>query len=99
MKFEKITPGMVLYDVHSYRMGNTTTRSLGTWTVKVLEVDAETRSARVSWNGNTPQWYSERQFASLKDKKPVLIRTTFGAYRRPTREELKEIRAKQKDLP
>lgn len=29
IKFEKITPGMELLDIHSYRMGNTTMTRLG----------------------------------------------------------------------
>ncbi len=40
MKFEKIKPGMVLLDIHSYRMGNTTMRQLGLWEVMVVSVDA-----------------------------------------------------------
>lgn len=92
MKFDKLVPGMVLYDVHSYRMGNTTLRSLGTWTVRVKQIDAERRCALVSWNGNQDQWYGESDFAKLKDKKPILIRTGMGGYRRPTREELKAMK-------
>lgn len=97
MKFEKIQPGMTLYDVHSTRMGNTTMRSLGTWQVKVLEIDTERRRARVSWNSNPPTWYSESQLAKLKGERPTLIKTAGGAYRRPTLKEMQEIRAKKKE--
>lgn len=95
MKFEKIKPGMELYDVHSYKMGNTTMRSIGVWTVRVVSVDAERRSAICSWNGNKPEYYSESRLAKLKDKEPILIKAGL-ARRRPTREELKAIRAQQK---
>lgn len=95
MKFEKIEPGMILWDVHSYRMGNTTVRSLGTWQVKILSVDRERQCASVSWNGNPAQTYYRLRLEKLKDKKPTLVRTGFGAYRRPTREEAKAIREKE----
>lgn len=55
-KFDTIKPGDILYDVHSYRMGNTKMRAQGCWEVRVIEVDAERRRALVSWNGNTPDW-------------------------------------------
>lgn len=60
IKFEKIEPGMVLYDRHRYKMGNTTVRSIGEWRVKVLEVDRENRRVRYSWNGNDPEWSPAR---------------------------------------
>lgn len=92
MKFEKIQPGMVLYDVHSYKMGNTTRSSVGVWEVRVISVDQETRTAMVNWNGNAPKKYREKQLSKLRDKKPVLIRGAFGNYRRATREEIKAMK-------
>ncbi len=67
MKFEKIRPGMVLYDRHKYRAGNTTMRVLGEWTVRIVSTDAATRTAVASWNGNPPQKWPERNLAKLKD--------------------------------
>jgi hypothetical protein len=96
MKFDKLAVGMVLFDLHSYRMGNTTMRSLGVWPVRVVEIDAEKRRALCNWNGNAPTWYSEWNIEKLKGKKPILISTGMGGQRRPTREELAEIRAKAK---
>lgn len=95
MKFEKIEKGMELFDCHSYRMGNTTMRSLGVWPVRVLEVDIERRRAFVSWNGNRPEWYYERDLAKLKKDEPILIRTRMGS-RRPTKEERAAILAERK---
>ena len=65
IKFEKLQPGMILFDIHSHRMGNTTMRQLGKWTVKVISVDVEHRTAMVSWNGNHPEEWSERQLRKL----------------------------------
>jgi hypothetical protein len=96
MKFEKIAAGMVLYDVQSTRMGNTTMKSLGTWSVRIISVDQESRSAVVSWNGNPPRTYGERALAKLKARRPILIRTEMGRMRRPTREERAAILAEQK---
>ncbi len=68
IKFERLTPGMVLLDIHSYKMGNTNMRRLGLWEVKVISVDAATRTAMCSWNGNPPRRYLERDFRSLRTK-------------------------------
>lgn len=93
MKFEKIKPGMTLYDVHSHKMGNTTMSSMGVWHVHVIEVHAETRSAIVSWNTNTPSRWSERQLAKLREHKPMMISTGLGQ-RLATREEIKAAKEK-----
>lgn len=98
MKFEKIEPGMVLYDVHSYTMGNTRIRSLGTWTVRVVSVDRERRLAVVSWNGNPPQTWYERNLRKLKAVRPMLVRTSWGAYRRATKDEKKRRDEVQKSI-
>lgn len=95
MKFDKLEAGMTLYDVGTYRMGNTSMRSVGVWPVYVKEIDVEKRRALVSWNSNGYQWYGERAIEKLKAKEPILIRTGLGM-RRPTREELAEIKAKAK---
>lgn len=65
IKFDKIKPGMVLLDIHSYRMGNTTMRKLGLWEVQVISVDAEKRTAVCRWNGNPPETWYERRLTRL----------------------------------
>lgn len=65
IKFEKIQPGMTLYDRHSHRMGNTTMKTIGEWPVRIISVDAEKRGAMASWNGNPARWYSERDLRKL----------------------------------
>ena len=94
MKFEKIRPGMVLYDVHRHKMGNTTRSSVGVWEVHVITVDAETRSAIVSWNTNTPSRWSERQISKLREHRPMMVDTGMGQ-RLATREEIKAAKAKE----
>lgn len=68
MKFEKITAGMVLLDIHSERMGNTTMRQLSLGQVKVISVDPATRTARVSWDGNSAETWRARQLERLVAK-------------------------------
>lgn len=67
MKFDKIKPGMVLYDRHKHRAGNTTMRVLGEWRVTIISVDPAARTAMVSWNGNRPSLWFEGNLAKLKD--------------------------------
>lgn len=65
IKFDKITPGMELLDIHRQRAGNTTGSVLGLWHVRVISVDAKTRSAQVSWNHNPAQHWPERKLKRL----------------------------------
>jgi hypothetical protein len=69
IKFEKIQPGMVLWDRHREKMGNTTMSRLGEWRVEVISVDAAHRNAVVSWNHNAPRVWSERQLTKLYAKR------------------------------
>lgn len=100
IKFEKIKPGMVLYDRHKYTMGNTTLRSLGEWPVRVLEVDGEKRRALVSWNHNRPEWVSERRLSgystwSMYDKDAEVTKGFLGNVSRVRRLTKKEMAAKE----
>jgi hypothetical protein len=70
IKFEKIKAGMELCDVHSEPMGNTTMRRLGCWKVRIVSVDAESRTAMVSWNSNPARLWSARQLQRLYTKPP-----------------------------
>ena len=81
MKFEKIKEGERYYDVHSYRMGNTTLRSVGVWDVKIISIDAERRTAIVSWNGNGPETWHEWELKKLRTKRPELVEGFFGSKR------------------
>ena len=80
IKFGKIKAGDILYDVHSYRMGNTTLRSLGIWAVSVISVN-DNGTAMVSWNGNSPEkWYAHR-LEKLRAKEPEMEKGMFGQQR------------------
>lgn len=90
IKFEKIKPGMMLYDRHAHKMGNTTLRTIGEWSVRILEVDATTRTAKVSWNGNPPETYRERALTrlydwSMHDKCAEVTCGTFGRVSKVTK--------------
>lgn len=61
IKFEKIQAGMTLYARSRQRRGNTTLRYTAEHEVYVKEVNAELRTALVSWNGNKAEWRGARQ--------------------------------------
>ena len=65
IKFEKIKVGDVLWDTHTYGRGNTTQRAHGWWTVKIISIDAERRSAKVRWNGNPEETWYDRSLEKL----------------------------------
>lgn len=67
--FNKINVGDTLWDCHKTRMGNTTMRRMGSWSVEVKDIDAQGRRALCSWNGNAPKWWSERQINKLRRTK------------------------------
>ena len=67
IKFEKIQPGMTLYDRHREKMGNTTISTIGEWAVKVLSVSPTEREAVVSWNGNPREVWFEHELRRLYD--------------------------------
>jgi len=89
VKFEKLKPGMTVYDVHSHKMGNTSIKTVGIWNVSIIEVDLSRRTVLASWNGNTPRTYSEQSARKWRANKPLLIRGAFGSCRLATREEVK----------
>lgn len=69
IKFEKIKPGMILYDVKkSTSMFNRC--KLDVWSVRVIEVDQEKRRVFASWNRNQPQWIYERAVTKYRAKNP-----------------------------
>jgi len=74
IKFEKITPGMVLLDVHRQPLGNTTMHEWGLWKVNVISVDPEKRTAVVSWNSNAEQTWEAHRLERLYTKPPKAYR-------------------------
>lgn len=54
--FSYLRPDLVIYDCSMELMGNTTVRTLKVRPIRVLNVDATTQKAQISWNGNPPTW-------------------------------------------
>lgn len=65
IKFEKLKPGMKVFDIHSESSGNTSRRRLGCWEVEIISVDTKSRTAVCSWNCNKPTTWSERNLSKL----------------------------------
>ena len=93
MKFEKLTPGMVVYDVHRHRLGNTTISTVGVWKVRIVSVEPETRRVVASWNGNPAKTFYFGDVTKWREKEPMLIRGALGNARLANRDELKAARA------
>lgn len=96
IKFGKIKEGDVLYDRHTYQMGNTTIRSIGEWEVKILRILRELRTpgAIVSWNGNSEEFYTRQRLEklytwSMYDPGVVLKKNFIGGVTRVTRKATK----------
>ena len=82
MTFDKLKPGMIVYDVHSYRMGNTSLRSVGVWDVQIVSVDVTREVVTASWNGNPPKDFYRSSWSKWRLKKPKLIDTGFCGQQR-----------------
>ena len=74
IKFEKVQPGMTLYDFHRESMGNTTMSQIGKWSVRIIEVNTEKGMALVSWNTNRPEWWARRKVERLSLNEPKAYR-------------------------
>lgn len=97
MTIDKLKPGMVVYDVHSHVMGNTTMRTVGIWEVRIIGVDPVLKIVTASWNHNEPMKFHSRSFKKWRLKKPILIKSGMG-HRLATREETKHTAWTEADL-
>lgn len=88
MTIDKLKPGMTVYEVHSYKMGNTTRRSIGVWEVRIVSVDSEKGIVVASWNGNPASKYFKSSWSKWRLKEPMLVKSGWG-HRLATREEQK----------
>jgi len=68
IKFEKIKPGMTLYDVR--KNTGMTRNKWSVWPVFVDEVDEENRTVMASWNGNAKEKMFEGRITKFRAKKP-----------------------------
>lgn len=69
IKFDKIKPGMILYDVRKSATRFSRCK-WDVWSVRVIEVDQEKRRVFASWNGNQPQWIYERAVTKYRANNP-----------------------------
>ena len=63
---DTVEVGDVLWDCHRHKMGNTNMSEMGCWEVKVLEVSADHKEFKVSWNMNPAKTYYRPQIAKLR---------------------------------
>lgn len=71
MVIKKLKPGMTVYDVRqSLGKQAYTNGKWMTWTVQIIEVDAENEKVLASWSGNEPRWYFKNRWSKWRLKKP-----------------------------
>jgi hypothetical protein len=64
--YNTINVGDTLFDCHTVKMGNTTMSRMACFSVKIIELHPESKSATVSWNGNAPKKFYTRQLEKLR---------------------------------
>lgn len=95
MKFSDLKDGMIVYDMHTYRMGNTTQRTYGVWQIYIQKVEPETQTVIASWNGNPFTRFYASTYRKWRKTEPVLVKTGIFGRRPETREEKKQRKAKE----
>jgi hypothetical protein len=70
IKFDAVKAGDTLYDVRRGKAGNTTMSRINVWSVRVVSVDADNKTARVRWNGNPERTYGRREIERLRRSPP-----------------------------
>ena len=81
MTFDKLQPGVVVYDVQKHRMGNTTMPTVSVYEVRIISADPEKQTVLASWNNNRPQTYRFSRWSKWRVKRPVLVTGMFGSKR------------------
>ena len=94
MDIEKFKPGMRVFALHRYRMGNTKLKTVAVYDVLVKEVDLIEQSVVASVNGNPPSTYYHKRWSKWKLNRPVLVKGAFCQQRLATREEKAALKAK-----
>ncbi len=81
MKITDLKPGMIVYDVHKYKMGNTMISTVGIWEVEIKRVDIEEGIVTARWNYNSEGRYFYHAWSKWRKNKPRLIPIGFGGHR------------------
>lgn len=93
MKFTDLKPDLTVYDAHKHKMGNTTMRTWGVWSVRIISVNQADQTVTASWNSNPEQVYSKSTWSKWRKVKPMMVKSGFGQ-RLATRDEIKAIKTK-----
>jgi len=70
IKFEKIKPGMTLWDVRKATIYTVRRSKWDIWPVLVKEIDIENRRVLALWNYNEPEWMRERRITKYRANRP-----------------------------
>jgi hypothetical protein len=88
MKIENLKPGMTVWEVGRYKVGNTTLRSVGAWSVFIVSVDEPAGKVLARWNGNEIRPYFKHTWSKWRLKRPTLVKQGFNQYRLARRGEI-----------
>jgi hypothetical protein len=66
----RLKPDQIVYEVRRQQMGRVKISYGALYALKIIEVDIDNQKVFASWNGNPPQWYSERSFKKWRVNKP-----------------------------
>ncbi len=77
----KLKPGQCVYDVHRYKMGNTSQWTWGVWPVHIKEVDPAGHWVLASWNGNPVEKFYTPSVKLWRVNEPEMEPYGFGAQR------------------
>jgi len=95
MKIEKLIPGMIVYDCHKEKAGNTSIKTWGVWKICIISVDIETGTVVAKWNNNPARVYGESSWKKWLLEEPLLVSSGFFRNRKATKEEKKAWKEQQ----
>ncbi len=70
MVIKKLKHNMTVYDVRKTTGLSRFSGNWNTWTVHIKDIDLENNKVFASWNGNSPEWYTERTWKKWRLSKP-----------------------------
>ena len=66
----RLVPGQIVYQITRQAMGNTTVRRNVLYTIKIIEIDLDHGRVLISWNGNRPEWRTQRHVKAWRVRNP-----------------------------
>lgn len=92
MKKQDLKVGQSYYSTMTRKAGNTTLNTVRVYETIITRIEGD--KVYGSWNTNPEHWLSDSEIKGLRKDKPLLVSVWRGiAWRKATREEIKEFKA------